>query len=170
MAQKTSGDGPQRGKPSVSQALWGHLLQRNIPPALRGTPSLSSSPVPIAPVDKNGTSMRMLLHDNQATLEKFSGHVEKLTSRVDDAKREIATAHRIFQFGHEKLVEENVSLLNRCQTEIQKSVGKPAQADRLEDTRKLLSAVERTIESLSSRVDALQMVRVRKYGSLVYLC
>lgn len=54
--------------------------------------------------------MRMLLHDNQATLEKFSGHVEKLTSRVDDAKREIATAHRIFQFGHEKLVEENVSL------------------------------------------------------------
>lgn len=49
-------------------------------------------------------------------------------------------------------------------------MGKPAQADRLEDTRKLLSAVERTVESLSSRVDALQMVRVRKYGSLVYLC
>ena len=100
----------QRAKPSVSQALWGHLLQRNIPPALRGTPSVATPTIPATPIDKNGTSMRMLLHDNQATLEKFSGHVEKLTSRVEDAKREIATAHKVFQFGHEKLVEENVSL------------------------------------------------------------
>lgn len=54
--------------------------------------------------------MRILLHDTQATLEKFSGHVEKLTSGVDDARREVSTAHKVFQFGHEKLVEEHVAL------------------------------------------------------------
>lgn len=97
-------------KPSVSQALWGHLLQRNVPAALKGNTSLSASSVPVAPVDKAGTSMRMLLHDTQATLEKFSTHIEKLTSRVEDAKREVSTAHKVFQLGHEKLVEENVSL------------------------------------------------------------
>ena len=52
----------------------------------------------------------MLLYDTQATLEKFSGHVEKLTARVEDTKREVSTAHKVFEFGHEKLLEENVAL------------------------------------------------------------
>ena len=97
-------------KPSVSQALWGHLRQMNVPPELKGKSGLSATATPITPVDKAGTSMRMLLHDTQATLEKFSGHIEKLTSRVDDAKREVATAHKIFQYGHEKMIEENTAL------------------------------------------------------------
>lgn len=96
-------------KPSVSQGLWGHLRQMNVPPALRGA-GLSAAAVPITPVDKAGTSMRMLLHDTQATLEKFAAHIEKLAGRVDDAKREVGTAHRVFQHGHEKMLEENVAL------------------------------------------------------------
>ena len=54
--------------------------------------------------------MRMIFHDTQATLEKFSEHIERLTARVDDAKQEVTSAHKVFQFGHEKLLEENVSL------------------------------------------------------------
>ena len=47
-------------------------------------------------------------------------------------------------------------------------MGKPAQAGPLEETRKVLSTVERTVESLSSRVDALQMVRARSAGLSAY--
>lgn len=97
-------------KPSVSQALWGHLRQMNVPVALKDKTGLSSTPTPITPIDKAGTSMRMLLHDTQATLEKFSGHIERLTSKVDDAKREVTTAHKAFQYGHEKMLEESVAL------------------------------------------------------------
>lgn len=97
-------------KPSVSQALWGHLRSMNVPPALQDKAGLSAAPAPIAPVDRAGTSMRMLLHDTQATLEKFAGHVEGLACRVDEARREVATAHKVFLHGQEKTVEENIKL------------------------------------------------------------
>ncbi|EKM49162.1 uncharacterized protein PHACADRAFT_265773 [Phanerochaete carnosa HHB-10118-sp] len=113
MAQNTSSTTPAalpQLRSSVSQALWGHLRQMNVPLALKGKTELSSAPTPVTPVDKAGTSMRMLLHDTQATLEKFSGHIERLTSKVDDAKREVTTAHKAFQYGHEKMLEESIAL------------------------------------------------------------
>jgi hypothetical protein len=48
--------------------------------------SISSAPLPIAPVDKTGTSVRLLLHDNQATLEKFSEKVDKLLKGLEDSR------------------------------------------------------------------------------------
>ena len=110
MAETSFVDGKPQLKSSVSQTLWGHLLQRNVPSVLREASASSNSTIPLAPVDKAGSSTRMLLYDTQATLEKFSGHVEKLTARVEDTKREVSTAHKVFEFGHEKLLEQNVAL------------------------------------------------------------
>lgn len=57
----------------------------------------------------------MLLHDTQATIEKFSARVDGLSAGVQDAKKEITTAHKVFQHGHEKLLEEQVNLgVSKC--------------------------------------------------------
>ncbi|GJE93323.1 hypothetical protein PsYK624_094820 [Phanerochaete sordida] len=153
-------------KPSVSQALWGHLRQMNVPPALKSVAASTSAMTPITPVDKTGTSMRMLLHDTQATLEKFSGHIEKLAGRVDDAKREVTTAHKVFQHGHEKMLEDNAALLNRCQTEIQRSLGKPAQATALDQMRQKLATLDGKVDALDRRVDALHMLNQTQLKAL----
>lgn len=62
------------------------------------------------PVDKAGTSVRMLLHDTQAVLEKFSGRIDKLHGEVEKAKQEVSTSHKVFQHGHDKLVSDQVDL------------------------------------------------------------
>lgn len=48
--------------------------------------------------------------------------------------------------------------MNRCQTEIQKSLGKPAQASALDETHQTLTSLDRKVDALDRRVDALQMV------------
>jgi hypothetical protein len=97
---------------SSSIPLWGHLLHKKPHTASAvkvGTTNSDNLP-PIGPVDKAGTSVRVLLHDTQAVLEKFSGRVDKLCGEVENAKKEVATSHRIFQHGHEKLVADQVDL------------------------------------------------------------
>lgn len=179
-----SSAGSQTGS-SLSHALWGQLLHKSIPPSLnpatRGaSSSIHTSTTNTAPIDRNGTSVRMLLHDTQATLEKFSTRVEKLTARVDDAKRELSTAHKVFQAGHDNLITENVdlgmcsgaytllfrcsagrvcvSIVNRCQTEIKRSLGVPAQAPKLDEALKSLITVDSRVERLDRQVEALHMV------------
>ena len=100
----------------ATAGLWGHLLSkhgvsRTLPPSTASGSFIGKAHIPaIAPLDKAATSTRILLHDTQATLEKFSSHVEKLTNKVDDAKREIVMAHKVFHTGQEKMIEENVDL------------------------------------------------------------
>lgn len=92
--------------------LWTQLLQKN-PPALNLTLSSGGSdrPLPpIAPLDKAGTSMRILLHDTQVQFEKFSERVVRLTDDVDKTKREISTMQKLFEREHESLIEEVVDL------------------------------------------------------------
>ncbi|OCH91384.1 hypothetical protein OBBRIDRAFT_714994, partial [Obba rivulosa] len=138
--------------------LWGHILRRDNSRKLseRGPPS---APVPpIAPVDKVGTSMRILLHDTQANLEKFSDRVDRMLCGVEEAKREVTNIHRTFQGEHEKLLEETLDLASRCQKEIQKSLGDPAQAAQVEDIRTDLTTFGRKLEGLEQKLDVLQMV------------
>lgn len=97
-------------RPSPSIALWSHLLRQDPLP----TPPDSEVIPPIAPLDKNGTSMRVLLHDTQGTLERFSTRVDALCSTVEGTQREISTANSLFQDERVSLAGEMVDLGNLC--------------------------------------------------------
>ena len=71
---------------TVSSTLWAHLLRKDNP-----TNSSTLSSLPIAPIDKTGTSVRLLLHDTQATLEKFSARVDKLITEAEQARSKTLT-------------------------------------------------------------------------------
>ncbi|KAJ7129386.1 hypothetical protein C8R44DRAFT_700131 [Mycena epipterygia] len=136
---------------SGSTALWGQLLRK-------GTLAAPSSAVPLpptAPLDKNNTSMRILLHDTQANFERFSARVDTLTSGMDGAKREIIVVKDLFERGHESLTLDMFDLVNRSQTQIQKSLGHPAQATNLESFQKDVGA---RLDALSKRIDDMQSV------------
>ncbi|EEB97985.1 hypothetical protein MPER_02591 [Moniliophthora perniciosa FA553] len=133
--------------------MWAHLLRKNTTGST-STPTALPLP-PLAPADKNATSTRILLHDTQANLQKFSERVEKMTQNVENTRREISTVKTLFQDEHEALVGEMVDLVNRCQSEIKRPLGTPAQAEKLEDFQK---NVELRLEHLDKRLDAIQMV------------
>ncbi|KAJ7752787.1 hypothetical protein DFH07DRAFT_744809 [Mycena maculata] len=135
--------------PSRPTPLWGQLLSKNTF-ASAGTPL-----PPTAPLDKTGTSMRILLHDTQANFERFSTKVDALTSGIDDAKRELVVVKDLFHGEHESLTTEMLDLVNRSQTQIQKSLGDPAQAANLESFRK---DVDARFDGLCKRIDDMQSV------------
>jgi hypothetical protein len=54
--------------------------------------------------------MRILLHDTQANLEKFSERIDKMTNGVSETKREMMTMQKLFQEDQEKLVGQIVDL------------------------------------------------------------
>lgn len=54
--------------------------------------------------------MRILLHDTQANLEKFSERVDKMATGVSETKTEIITMQKLFLEDHEKLVGHTVDL------------------------------------------------------------
>ncbi|OBZ66949.1 hypothetical protein A0H81_13081 [Grifola frondosa] len=149
---------PHRARPTASTALWGHLLRKDVTSQTLSNGIPASSFSPITPLDKAGSSMRILLHDTQANLERFSDRVIKMTGSVDETKRELVTVRELFQQEHEQLVDEIVNLVNRCQTEVQKSVGNPAQRENVNEIHKDLSSVDTKLESLDKKIDILHML------------
>ncbi|KAJ6515619.1 hypothetical protein C8R45DRAFT_1086802 [Mycena sanguinolenta] len=133
---------------STTNALWGQLLRKN---TLAAPPTVPLPPT--APLDKTGTSMRILLHDTQANFEKFATRVDTLTSEIDEAKREIVIVKDLLHGSQESLSMDIVNLVNRNQTQIQKSVGDPAQASALELFRK---DVDARLDGLSKRIEDMQ--------------
>ncbi|KAF9018610.1 hypothetical protein BDZ89DRAFT_959934, partial [Hymenopellis radicata] len=87
------------------------------------------------------------------------------TLAAQSAKREIGLTKTLFEKEHEVLSNEMFSLANRCQTEILKAVGEPAQASRLAD---LQVAVQLRLEGLDKRVDSMQMVEFPR-GFIAFL-
>ncbi|KAJ3718920.1 hypothetical protein FB446DRAFT_633597 [Lentinula raphanica] len=139
-------------RPSGSSVLWAHLLRKDVLPS----PANADLPLPpLAPVDKSATSTRILLLDTQAQLQKFGQAVDGLTSRVDSAKHEINLVKTLFKQDREVLMNDIVDRVNRSQSEIQKSIGKPAQASKLEDIEKNLDL---RLDNMNQRLDAMQMV------------
>ena len=71
---------------------------------------------PMGPLDKNATSMRILLHDTQANFEKFTSHVGKLLESIQETKNELKTMHSCFQHDRENLMGDIVDLgkTNSC--------------------------------------------------------
>ncbi|KAJ7283970.1 hypothetical protein C8J57DRAFT_1432940 [Mycena rebaudengoi] len=135
----------------ASTVLWGHLLRKDT----LASPSTSTPLPPTAPLDKAGTSMRILLHDTQANFEKFSARVDALACGMDETRREISIVKNLFQGEHESLIMEIMDLVNRSQTQIQKSVGQPAQADNLAGFQK---EVDLRLGGLTKRLDDMQLV------------
>ncbi|KAF9266771.1 hypothetical protein L218DRAFT_857569 [Marasmius fiardii PR-910] len=136
-----------------SSVLWAHLLcKENF--SSSSTPSVVPMP-PLGPMDKNATSTRILLHDTQANLQQFAERVDKMTDGLNATKQEISAVSTLFKQEHETLVGEMVDLVNRCQTEIKKPLGQPAQSDKLGELQKIL---ELRLDSMDRRLDILQMV------------
>lgn len=96
---------------TASTALWAHLLRKDVPATPPSTCTASTLPIPpMTPIDKTGTSMRILLHDTQANLEKFSHRVDALTGGVTETKREMATMQKLFQEDRERILSQTVDL------------------------------------------------------------
>lgn len=54
--------------------------------------------------------MRILLHDTQNNLERFSDNVHTLTQGVEATKREINSVQKLFQHEHEAVIDKMVNL------------------------------------------------------------
>ena len=65
---------------------------------------------PGAPLDKTGTSMRMLLLDTQTNFENFSGRVDKLIDCVENAKSEVEYMKAMMQAERENAASEMIDL------------------------------------------------------------
>ena len=98
--------------PTASTPLWTHILEPRA--RSRALTTLADMPATTAalctPLDKNATSMRILLHDTQAHLERFSGHVRALVEGVNEAKHEIKTANGLFECDRECFVGDITDL------------------------------------------------------------
>ena len=101
---------PPSSRASQSQftptpALWAYLLHK--PGSSQRTPSGTSFPAntQIAPVDKAGTSTRILLHDTHARLETFSERAGKLADGVEKAQQALVRAQQEMESEMEKMGE-----------------------------------------------------------------
>ncbi|KAL1664941.1 hypothetical protein GGF50DRAFT_114640 [Schizophyllum commune] len=144
---------PSRRSPS-SSTLWAHLIRNDSP--LRPSPSAVSSAMqstPGAPLDKTGTSMRMLLLDTQTNFENFSGRVDKLIDCVENAKSEVEYMKAMMQAERENAASEMIDLVNRCQREIQKSIKEPAQGAQLQSLQNDMLAKMELVCSRLENID-----------------
>lgn len=94
---------------STAATLWAHLSRKGA----TGQPALDSNGPfvpPCGPQDKTATTMRVLLHDTQMNLEKFSGNVERLTTDVQSAAQSIKQTSSAFEQEHDKLMGDIVDL------------------------------------------------------------
>ncbi|KAF8998532.1 hypothetical protein BDQ17DRAFT_1309102 [Cyathus striatus] len=137
-----------------SRSLWEHICRKESlpPPPL---PKPNPIFIPTGPMDKHATSMRVLLHDTQLNFENFAKHTEKLLKEVGESKNEIKVLKALFEREHETLTGEIMDLVNRCQTQIQKSLGTPAQASHLSQIQK---EIELRLSNFDERLESIKMV------------
>lgn len=86
--------------------LWAHLLNKDASASEPGlkTGLTSLGLAPSAPVDKTGTSVRILLHDTQATIEKFAERVDRLLSEAEDSRQKLLARNEEVNDEVERLV------------------------------------------------------------------
>ncbi|KAG0705601.1 hypothetical protein DFH29DRAFT_799892 [Suillus ampliporus] len=141
---------------TAPNALWAYLLQKDHP----ASNDFSATPMvpPVAPVDRTNTSMRMIIHDMQATLEKFSTRVDTLLTNVKDAKTEVINCNRISESERERIYTLITPLAKKVQAELKACIGTPSQVSALELVQKSQSSAESSIQALDKRIDAIQTV------------
>ena len=102
----------------MSSTLWAHLLNKDTTvsgPGLK-TGLAAVEPAMSAPADRAGTSVRILLHDTQATIEKFSERVDNLVSEAENSRQKLLARNEEVNEEVERLVrrviqEQGVFLL-----------------------------------------------------------
>ena len=100
---------------TATNALWGHILRKTgssqVPPSTAtSTSTLGKHTSTIAPIDKAGASTRILLHDTQAHLERFTDRVSELVTDLDCAKRELVGVQKLYAEDHEQLMDRMIGL------------------------------------------------------------
>jgi len=96
--------------PTASTTMWTHLLRSNtnqVPKSLKDMPIIAP---PMVPLDKNASSMRILLHDTQANFEKFTTHVGTLFESIQETKNELKTTYSLFERDRETLMGDIIDL------------------------------------------------------------
>jgi hypothetical protein len=64
-----------------------------------------------------------------------------------------------------------ISIVNRCQTQIQKSLGSPAQVSQVDEYKKDFSAIDRRLEAVDKRIDLLHTVYFLPFPFILsFLC
>lgn len=113
-----SGPSASTSGSTISSTLWAHLLTKDTTASGSGLKAgLASARLSApAPADKAGTSVRILLHDTQATIEKFSERVDRLVSGAEDSHRKLIARNEEVSDEVERLVkrviqEQGMSLL-----------------------------------------------------------
>lgn len=66
----------------------------------------------MAALDKNATSMRVLLHDTHANFERFTSQVGNLFETIQETKNDLKTMQSLFQRDRETLTGDIVDLGN----------------------------------------------------------
>ncbi|KAI9064006.1 hypothetical protein FKP32DRAFT_1625651, partial [Trametes sanguinea] len=160
-----------QARPNMSTALWGHLLRKtggsNVPSSsMTSTSTLGKPTLSVDPIDRASTSTRILLHDTQAQLEKFTDRLLHLTSDVDNAKRELVSVQRLYHDDHEQLLDKIVSLANRSQTELQKTIGGPAQRSELDKVATSVCNLSAKLDALDKKLDHLNMLNATQSQAL----
>src|SRR6266404_7120016 len=108
--------GPSSGSsplPSTTTStLWAHLLHHRRPSKTNSTqiPTFAQ----LTPQDKASTSTRILLHDTQARLEKFSERANTIFSEVEASRREMVRVREEVEGVREKEFEAIVQLGSFC--------------------------------------------------------
>ncbi|KAN0088906.1 hypothetical protein V8E55_005963, partial [Tylopilus felleus] len=102
--------------------------------------------------------MRMLIHDTQVNLEKFSTRVDGLLQHVDDCRAQVVSANKLLDVERDKVLTEILEIAHRCQSEMRAHVGTPAQASTLDLVHASQVSTEKSVQALGMRIDALQML------------
>ena len=94
-----------------NNALWGQLVRKTaLTRDNAASPSVAAPVAPTAPLDKTGTSMRVLLHDTQSNFERFTTRVDSLATGIEDARREIVAVKDLFAGAQETTVGDVVEV------------------------------------------------------------
>ncbi|KAG6332661.1 hypothetical protein ID866_6429 [Astraeus odoratus] len=141
----------------ISSTLWAPFLGKDQAVQNATQPAFP----PLAPHDKTGTSMRMLIHDIQSGLEQFSARLDGLMTRTEDCRSQVINAKNLLDIEHDRVLTEMADTANRCQSELKLHVGTPAQAHALELVQASQSTTESNIRALEKRIDALQAVSLK---------
>ena len=104
--------GPSTSTPgsTISSTLWAHLLNKDTTGSGSGlkTGLALTELTASAPADKTGTSVRILLHDTQATIEKFSERVDRLVSNAEESRQKLLARNEEIRDEVERLVRRVV--------------------------------------------------------------
>lgn len=84
--------------------LWAHLARRDTRSTSQSASASTTGSLPSNPIDRLGTSTRVLLLDTQSNMEKLSDLVKGLTDRVEDRTKDIPRLQSVMEEKHDETI------------------------------------------------------------------